>query len=97
MQKNGFFVFDKNEHEFIDGTGEKISFAEKDILIKDQICDSLHDVVNIQIENLTIATLSPTAFRKAYIFSSRDGYRQSKRELKDTQIIKLFDQYLASH
>lgn len=96
MNKHGFGRFDEKEHEFVNKDGEKFSFAEKEILIRDKICDPSRDLIRRRVGDLEVTTLSPAAFRQAYLFSSKDGYRQERRAFKDTQVVALFDKYLAS-
>lgn len=94
MERHGFRLVDEREHEFVDDSGEKLSFAARNILVRDQICDPDKDLVKARIRDLEVTTLSATDFRKAYLFSSRDGYRQGRRDFKDMQVIDLLDHYL---
>lgn len=96
MSRHGFSLFDQKEHEFMDKLGEKLSFAEKDVLVRDKICDPSKDLVKRRVGDLEVTTLSPAAFRQAYLFSSKDGYRHERRTIKDEQVVALFDKYLAA-
>lgn len=96
MEKHGFSLFDEREHEFVDTRGEKLSFAESSILVKDKICDPSEELVKQQVASIAVTTLSPRAFRNAYLFSAKDGYRQKKRVFKDKEVIELFDRYMSA-
>ena len=88
MLKNGFQITDEKEHEFINVREVKVAFAEKDVLIEDHICDPLTDTVTIYLDGVTVKTLKPECFIKAYTFSSTDGYRIEKRGDSDLNIVK---------
>ncbi len=96
MKRHGFLLSDEQEHEFVDERGEKLSFAAKEILAREKICDPAENLVRKRVGYIEVTTLSTSDFRTAHRFSSRDGYRQSKREFKDRRVIMLFDRYLAS-
>ncbi|KKT44259.1 MAG: Phosphoribosylanthranilate isomerase [Candidatus Collierbacteria bacterium GW2011_GWF2_44_15] len=88
MSSNGFEISDEKEHEFVNPEGVKVAFAEKSVLIDDNICDPKSDVVKIIIDGVEVNTLSPNSFIKAYTFSSTDGYRIEKRGDSDLNIVR---------
>lgn len=83
-----FKLVDEHEHQFVNKEGIKVAFASKNVLVEDNICNPIKDCVTIQKDNITINTISPESFIKAYTFSSTDGYRIEKRGDSDLQIVK---------
>ena len=88
MSSNGFEISDEKEHEFVNPEGIKVAFAEKSVLIEDNICDPKSDVVKIIVDGIDVNTLKPECFIKAYTFSSTDGYRIEKRGNSDLNIVQ---------
>ncbi len=83
----GYVVSDEHEHEFVNDHGEKIAFAEADVLTRDTICDPTKDLVTVDCFGQSVTTISLPSFLKAYQFSKDDSYRQSKRVMKDSEVI----------
>ncbi len=87
MEDNGFKLVNESEHEFCD---QKITvaFAPKIILIRDKICNPETDIQIHYQNGVKVITLNKESFIKAYLFSSKDGYRKNKRGKKDLNIVK---------
>lgn len=95
MQQKGFKVVDEHEHEFRHQDGRTVAFAEEAVLTRDGILTDLDEVVTREVAGgMQVRTLSPEAFRAAYLFSEKDGYRKNTRGKKDRDVISLLDQYL---
>lgn len=95
MQEGGFELVNEHEHEFRNSVGANVGFASENILIRDGIASLIKDIVDVKpISGLFVRTLTPQAFKKAYEFSVRDGYRINTRG-KDEKIIALLDRYIA--
>ncbi len=96
MQGLGFALVDEREHEFTHSSGTRAAFAGRNILIRDGILESLDDCMReFEINGVSVQSLKPEIFKKAYEFSVKDGYRKDIRGKKDRQIIELFEKYLA--
>lgn len=87
----GFHLSNVHEHEFINDRGEKVAFAEVDILRRDHICDPKKDLISIDCAGEKITTLNLRGFLSAYRFSQKDGYRQSQRAIKDAHVVLLIE------
>ncbi len=87
MSQIGFQLADEHEHQFANNEGTKVAFASKNVLVEDNICNPTKDGITIQKDNITINTITPESFIKAYTFSSTDGYRLEKRGDSDLQIV----------
>ncbi len=88
MAKQGFDISDEHEHEFKNTEGVKVAFASQNVLVEDNICDPNKDLVTVQVDDVTVRTITPEAFIKAYTFSSTDGYRIDKRGDSDLNIVR---------
>jgi hypothetical protein len=93
LGKQNFILIDKHEHEFKNSEGIKIAFADEAVLLRDGIASSLDEVVTKTVGITKVRTLTPQTFKRAYIFSEKDGYRQSKRK-KDSLVIKLLSNFI---
>lgn len=93
VQKRNFILVDEHEHEFSNGKVQ-VAFAKRSILKRDGIADSDKDFVHLPFDNTTLLTLAPTAFLRAYEFSSKDGYRINQRHKKNDEVIKRLREYL---
>lgn len=89
MKQHGFQIVNKKEHEFLNEEGKKVAFAEKDVLIRDKICDPVKDVLEFTQRGVKVRTLTIDGFINAYKFSSKDGYRIEKRGRNDLQVVML--------
>lgn len=96
MNDAGFSLKDEREHEFQDGSGLSVAFASETILLRDGVVDGLEELVVRMVDGVAIKTLSPTAFKKAYEFSAKDGYRKDERGKDDRRIILLLEDYLST-
>ncbi len=95
MDGLGFSLSNEREHEFADSDGTVVAFADVNILVRDNITDSVDAAIQIQkIEGAEIKTLKPEVFLEAYKFSARDGYRRGTRKKKDDVVIELISDYL---
>jgi hypothetical protein len=91
MSRKGFKLIDEHEHEFrnVDTT---VNFASEAILTRDGITESIEEIIVIKkINDLELRTLTLQAFRRAYDYSAKDGYRNQKRGKKDQETIALID------
>ena len=96
MNELGYTLFDEHEHEFIDKTGGHVAFASENVLVRDGISQSpIADVAIMNIGDIKVRTLNLATFKRAYEFSSKDGYRQNQREKKDSEVIALINKQLA--
>lgn len=96
MGNLGFSVSDPREHEYRNATGFDVAFAARSILERDGVLIPDEDpFVTVRVAGQSLTTLSPTAFRRAYAFSVRDGYRLENRGKDDARIIALLDTHLA--
>lgn len=96
MTARGFKLVDEHEHEFQNTTGLCVAFAPETVLTRDGILDSLDEVVRTKFNDCDVKTLTPEQFKRAYIFSEKDGYRKNTRGKKDQEIIQLLEAYIAS-
>jgi hypothetical protein len=96
MDQAGFKLIDDHEHEFQHSDGRIVAFAEEDVLIRDNILDSLDQLTTQNVDNLPVRTLRPEDFKKAYEYSEKDGYRKARRGKSDRTVIELLDNYLAT-
>lgn len=87
----GYTVADEAGHECMNGRGDKIAFAEIDVLQRDGICDPKRDVVTVDCVGEQVKTLTREGFLAAYRFSLKDGYRQTQRSKKDDEVIALLE------
>lgn len=95
MQANEYQLIDEHEHEFQNSEGKKVAFAADTVLVRDGISKNIkEDVVIVPVKGMLVKTLSPTAFKRAYEFSAKDGYRAKQRGKKDAKVIALIDGYL---
>ncbi|HSX33503.1 MAG TPA: hypothetical protein VLF91_04155 [Candidatus Saccharimonadales bacterium] len=95
MSGLSFALQDEHEHEFINADNIHVAFADKEILKRDGIAQSLDDILEtFTIGNSKICTLKPELFKKAYEFSERDGYRKDVRGKKDREVITRLSEYL---
>ncbi len=95
MSKIGFELHDLHEHDFVNVEDLHVSFASKEILIRDGITSSLKDsTTTFLINSTSIKTLKPKVFKRAYEFSEQDGYRKKTRGKKDQIVIALLIEYL---
>jgi hypothetical protein len=93
MSKNGFELVNEHEHEFNNNSGVAVGFASETILIRDGITQSLDNiVVTMKVKDVDIRTLDLCAFKSAYEFSVKDGYRKHNRNKKDQNVIDLINQ-----
>ena len=96
MHELGYALTDEHEHEFTNGQGVVAAFASKDIITRDGIAPSIAEAITTkQVDNTTFQTLTPLAFKRAYEFSQKDGYRKDVRGKNDRQIISLLAAYIA--
>lgn len=97
MGKMGFKLVNLREHEFTNDVNTDIAFAKQSILERDGIIEAggmQASLVGITVGSSAITTLSAKAFKRAYEFSLKDGYRQDARRKKDAEIIRLLDEYI---
>jgi len=95
MKAAGFRLLNLHEHEFVNPDDTHVSFASKNIIVRDGIAKSIVDVLRtINISGIVVQTISPIAFLKAYEFSVQDGYRKEVRGKKDAKVIALLGDYL---
>ncbi|MEO6761166.1 MAG: hypothetical protein ABI220_02180 [Candidatus Saccharimonadales bacterium] len=95
MQTFGFLLHDIHEHKFVSTEDIHVGFASNNILVRDGITDRLEDVITILgVDDIAVRTLKPEAFKKAYEFSQKDGYRQAARGKKDGEVLILIIDYL---
>jgi len=95
MNQIGFKLYDLHEHDFVNPESVHASFASKDILVRDNIVQSLKNATSdIEVGDITITTLKPGVFKSAYEFSEQDGYRKNTRGKKDRTVIVLLSEYL---
>lgn len=87
----GFKLIDTQEHEFSDVNGLVVAFAKKSILARDGIVISSKDIAIKDVKGSIINVLSPEAFKRAYEFSKKDGYRRNVRQKNDEEVIRLID------
>ncbi len=97
MHDIGFRLVDEHEHEFKDNANRTVAFAGESVLVRDNIVNSLDNLITTEITGLTVRTLTPRQFKKAYSFSVNDGYRTEARGKKDQIAIDLFTTYIDSH
>lgn len=98
MEKAKFQLIDKSEHEFRRSDGLIVAFADENVLIRDKISKDLNsDIITIPVKGIIVRTLTLSAFKRAYEFSEKDGYRRDTRGKKDNEVIKLIDRYLTKH
>lgn len=96
MNNLGFSVADPREHEYRNSAGFDVAFAARSVLERDGVLIPGEDpFVTVQVGGQTLSTLTAAAFRRAYAFSVRDGYRLEKRGKNDARIIALLDEHLA--
>ncbi|MDP2789088.1 MAG: hypothetical protein Q8O46_03505 [bacterium] len=93
MLDSNFILTDENEHEFTKNS-TKVGFADKNILIRDDIVSNLNELVAYPSNQFQAFTLTPEQFLKAYEFSSTDGYRINIRGKKDKEVINLLQSYI---
>lgn len=93
----GYSLFDEHEHEFINTSKQRVQFAKESVLIRDNILSSLNEIITVPIGELKVRTLSANGFKKAYEFSSKDGYRINTRIKDDEMVISLLTDYINIH
>lgn len=97
MSSIGFRLVDEKEHEFRGADDKSVAFAPLSIFDRDGIeFDPTHDIVDIDVNGMSIKTFAPELFRRAYEYSVKDGYRSEERGKKDQLIIDLLDTYMAT-
>ncbi len=94
MSTMQYSLLDEHEHEFGHRSKPIVAFAKQSILTRDKIQKDESDIVMIPSGTTTLNTLSAVAFKRAYEFSSKDGYRIEKREKNDQLVIQLLNKYL---
>ena len=90
----GYRLVDEHEHEFSHPSLPDVAFAGKSILLRDGILTTLDELVEATIDEMTVQTLAPDAFRKAYEFSIKDGYRIEHGRKDDAKVIALLKSYI---
>lgn len=96
MNNEDFKLVDPKEHEFEDGDGTKVAFADRSILQRDGVITSEEEIVSKKVGDLVIRTLTAHAFIRAYEFSKKDGYRRDVRQKNDDRIIDLLRGYIVN-
>jgi pimeloyl-ACP methyl ester carboxylesterase len=94
MSDMDYRLVDEHEHEFSHSSLPDVAFAGTSILVRDGIMNTLDELVTVTVDSVALRTLSPQAFRKAYDFSAKDGYRLEQRGKNDDKIIALLKEYL---
>lgn len=95
MHSLGFRLVDEKEHEFRGADGESVAFAPLSIFERDGIeFDSAHDIVDIEVDGMSIKTFTPELFMRAYAYSVQDGYRTEERGKKDQLVIDMLRDYI---
>lgn len=95
MHSLGFRLVDEKEHEFRGADGESVAFAPLSIFERDGIeFDSAHDIVDIEVDRISIKTFTPELFKRAYEYSVKDGYRTEERGKKDQLVIDMLRDYI---
>lgn len=90
----GFSLFDLHEHEFIDASKQRVQFAKESVLIRDNVLNSLDEIITVSIGDLKVRTLTANGFKNAYGFSIKDGYRRDTGKKDDATVIALLDAYI---
>lgn len=90
----GFSLLDEHEHEFIDANKQRVQFAKESVLIRDNILNTLKEIITVPIDGIKIRILTAYEFKKAYEFSIKDGYRRDTGRKDDARVITLLNEYL---
>ena len=94
LDRIGYQLADEHEHEFSNVENHHIGFARESLLLSDGILTSLDQILTQTVSGLSVRTLSPNDFKKAYEFSKTDGYRKDSRGKNDQNIINVLNEYL---
>lgn len=96
MSTLGFTVSDASEHEYCDESGFDVAFAPQSILQRDGVVSANEDpFTSMRVAGERLTTLTACAFRRAYAFSLRDGYRLEQRGKNDARVLALLDAHVA--